>query len=204
MSADCCSCCAPTPATDPRFRRVLWVALVLNAVMFGVEFAGGLAARSVSLTADSLDFLADAANYAVSLAVLGMSLRARARATLAKGLSLGAVGVWVSATLVWNLFHGTVPRAELMGAVGLLALAVNAGVAMALYRWRDGDANVRSVWLCSRNDAIGNLVVLVAALGVWGSASGWPDLAVAAILAWLPLSAAVKIVRQSLGELRTA
>lgn len=196
-----CGCQAPTPSLDPLYRRILWGAMIANAVMFVVEFSGGLAARSVSLTADSLDFLTDAANYGISLAVLGMAAATRARAALFKGLSLGAVGVWVVANTVWNLAQGTVPRAELMGTIGMLALATNLGVAALLFKYRDGDANMRSIWLCSRNDAIGNLAVLAAAGGVWASDLGWPDLAVAALLAWLPLSAAVRIVRQAREEL---
>lgn len=200
-----CGCSGPPkPAIDPLFRRVLWIALVLNGAMFFVEFAGGMLAHSVSLTADSLDFLGDAVNYGISLAVLGMAARTRAQAALFKGLSLGAVGLWVAGNTAWNLVHGTIPKAEMMGGIGLLAFAVNAGVALALARWKDGDANMRSIWLCSRNDAIGNLAVIAAAGGVWGMASGLPDLAVALLLAWLPLSASVRIVRQAGEELRQA
>lgn len=202
-SSQGCGCSGPPkPAVDPFFRRVLWIALALNASMFVVEFAGGVVARSVSLTADSLDFLGDSVNYALSLAVLGMAARRRAQAALFKGLSLGAVGLWVVGNTIWNLTHGTLPRAEVMGVIGMMALAVNAGVALGLWRYRHGDANMRSIWLCSRNDAVGNVAVLLAASGVWASGTGWPDLAVAALLAWLPLSAAVGIVRQANAELR--
>lgn len=204
-SSQGCGCSGPPrPAVDPFLRRVLWVALALNATMFVVEFAGGVVARSVSLTADSLDFLGDSVNYAISLAVLGMAARRRAQAAMFKGLSLGVVGLWVVGNTVWNLTHGTLPKAEVMGVIGVMALAVNAGVALGLWRYREGDANLRSIWLCSRNDAIGNVAVLLAASGVWASGTGWPDLAVAALLAWLPLSAAVRIVRQAGAELRTA
>lgn len=206
--SECCSSCgcggAPTPPSSPLFRRVVMVALVLNGAMFAVEFAGGLVAHSVALFADSMDFLSDAVNYAVTLAVLGLSARAKAGAALFKGLSLGAVGLWVAANTVWTLAHGTVPRAEVMGGVGLAALAVNGGVALALYRWRAGDVNMESIWLCSRNDALGNCAVLLAASGVWASGTFWPDLAVALVLAWLPLSAAVRIVRRSWREWRAA
>lgn len=177
-------------------------ALAVNGVMFGVEFTGGLIGRSVALFADSLDFLSDAVNYGISLAVLGLSPKRRAQAALFKGLSLGAVGLWVVTNTVWNLAHGTIPRAEVMGVIGMLALATNAGVAALLFKYRDGDANMRSIWLCSRNDAVGNVAVLAAAGGVWASDTGWPDLAVAGLLAWLPLSAAVRIVRQARDELR--
>lgn len=206
--SQCCSSCGcgadPQPPANPLFRRVVAVALVLNALMFAVEFAGGVLAGSVSLFADSMDFLSDAVNYAITLAVLGLSARAKAGAALFKGLSLGAVGLWVAGNTAWTLAHGGVPRAEIMGGVGLAALAVNGGVALALMRWRHGDANMQSIWLCSRNDALGNGAVLLAASGVWASNTAWPDLAVAVLLAWLPLSAAATIVRRSWGEYKTA
>ncbi|CAA7618560.1 cation transporter [Magnetospirillum sp. UT-4] len=209
MSATCggggCGCGGPpTASVDPLYRRILIFALVVNAIMFAVEFGGGVVGRSASLLADSGDFLSDAANYAISLAVLGLSARRRAQAALFKGLSLGAVGLWVAGSAAWHLANGTLPKAEVMGAIGLLAFAVNAGVALLLYRYRAGDANMRSIWLCSRNDAIGNLAVLAAAAGVWASDTPWPDLMVAVVLAWLPLSAAVTIVRQAAGELAQA
>lgn len=208
MPSDCSSSCGcgglPQASVDPLYRRILVFALVVNGVMFGVEFAGGMVAHSVSLLADSLDFLSDAVNYGISLAVLGLSLRRRAQAALFKGLSLGAVGLWVVANTLWNLAQGTIPTAEMMGGIGLVAFGANAGVAALLFKYRDGDANMRSVWLCSRNDAIGNVVVMLAATGVWASRSGWPDLAVAVLLAWLPLSAALRILRQAAAELRTA
>lgn len=208
MASGCSSACgcggAPQASVDPLYRRILILALVVNGAMFGVEFAGGVFAGSVSLLADSLDFLSDAVNYGISLAVLGMSLRRRALAAFAKGLSLAVVGLWVMGNTLWSLASGTIPTAEVMGAVGLMALAANAGVAALLFKYRDGDANMRSVWLCSRNDAIGNVVVMLAATGVWASHSGWPDLAVAVMLAWLPLSAAVRILRQAGEELRLA
>ena len=206
--SQCCSSCGcggePQPSVNPLFRRVVAVALVLNALMFAIEFTGGVLAGSVALFADSMDFLSDAVNYAITLAVLGLSARAKAGAALFKGLSLGAVGLWVAGNTAWTLAHGSVPRAEIMGAVGLAALVVNGGVALALYRWRKGDANMESIWLCSRNDALGNCAVLLAASGVWASATYWPDLAVALVLAWLPLSAAARIVRRSWGEYRAA
>lgn len=207
MSQSCSSCgCGgpPQSSVNPLFRRIVILALVVNAAMFGVEFTGGLLARSVSLFADSMDFLSDAVNYAITLAVLGLSARAKAGAALVKGLSLGAVGVWVAGNTAWTLAHGTVPRADIMGGIGAVALAANAGVALALYRWRHGDANMESIWLCSRNDAIGNCAVLLAASGVWASGTYWPDLAVAVVLAWLPLSAAMRIVRRAAAELRAA
>jgi Co/Zn/Cd efflux system component len=196
-------CCADTHTTAPAWRRALWIALTVNAGMFAVEIGAGLAAGSSSLQADSLDFLGDAANYAISLSVTGMVLSWRARAALLKGLTLFALGVWVAATTIVNAYYGTLPKAELMGAIGLLALVTNGGVAVILYRFRSGDANMRSVWICSRNDAIGNVAVLFAAIGVFGTGTGWPDAIVAAIMATLSLSGGYQIMRHAAAELRS-
>ena len=170
--------------------------------MFLAEIIAGVAAGSASLQADALDFLGDAANYAISLGVAGMALAWRARAALLKGASLGFLGLWVIGSTAWHAYMGTLPSAEVMGVVGLLALLSNAGVALMLYRFRSGDANMRSVWICSRNDAIGNVAVLLAALGVFGTGTGWPDLIVASIMAALGISGGLQIVRQAAGELR--
>jgi Co/Zn/Cd efflux system component len=169
-----------------------------------IELAAGLQAGSVSLLADAIDFLGDAANYGVSLLVLGMALRWRARAALLKGLSMGGFGIFVLAWAAWSAAAGIVPEPVTMGAVGALALLANVAVAALLYAWREGDANMRSVWLCSRNDAISNVAVMVAALGVFGTGSGWPDLAVAVVMGVLALSAARSVVQQALAELRPA
>jgi len=200
-SHDTCSSDAAA-APSPRYRRVLWIALVVNAAMFLVEWGAGLRAGSVSLLADAIDFLGDAANYGVSLAVLGMGLAWRARAAALKALSMGSFGLFVLGRAAWSWAQGGVPEPMSMGVVGALAHAANVGVAAMLYAWRDGDANMRSVWLCSRNDAIGNLAVMAAALGVFGSGSAWPDLAVATIMALLGLSAARTVLRQARDELR--
>ena len=191
-------------ANSPRYRRVLWVALLINALMFVIELVAGLQAGSVALLADAVDFFGDAVNYGLSLAVLGMALRWRALAALIKGLSMAAFGVFVLGRAGWMLSGDGVPEAVTMGLVGLIALGANLGVAWMLYAWRDGDANMRSVWLCSRNDAISNLAVVAAALGVFGTGSNWPDLAVAAVMAALALSSSVSVIRQSLQELRRA
>lgn len=206
MAASCCesSCSSSKPPVDKTYRRVLWAALVINAGMFLVEIVAGVTAGSVSLKADAMDFLSDAANYAVSLFVLGMALAWRARAALVKGVSLGIIGLWVAYSVFSNAVSGTVPEAEIMGAVGFLALASNVAVAFMLYAFRRGDANMRSVWICSRNDAIGNIAVMLAALGVFGTGTGWPDIVVAAILASLAAWGASQIIRQSLAEIRTA
>lgn len=205
MGTSCCSssACSGGPASSPAYRRILWVALGINAVMFAVEIGAGLSARSVSLLADSLDFLGDAANYGVSLFVLGMALHWRARASLLKGATMAAFGLWLLFVTARHAIVGTVPEAPVMGAVGMVALIANIAVAALLYRFRDGDSNMASVWICSRNDAIGNLAVLLAALGVFGSGSGWPDLAVGAAMALLALYGAGQIVRRATAELRS-
>jgi Co/Zn/Cd efflux system component len=178
------------------------VALAVNAGMFLAEIVAGVAAGSASLQADALDFLGDAANYAISLGVAGMALAWRARAALVKGASLAGLGAWVLASTAWHAIAGTLPEAQVMGLVGALALLANAGVALMLYRFRGGDANMRSVWICSRNDVIGNLAVLLAAAGVFGTGTGWPDLIVAAIMAGLGIGGGWQIVRQAAAELR--
>ena len=205
MADDCCKAACGTTATlnDPRWRRVLWIALCVNAGMFAVEMAAGAAADSRALQADALDFLGDAANYAISLLVAGMALAWRARAALAKGLTLVGLGGWVMITAILAALGGAAPEPELMGIIGALALAANTGVAIMLYRFRTGDANMRSVWICSRNDAVGNIAVMAAALGVFGTGTAWPDLIVAAILALLGISGGIQIVQQARLELRS-
>ena len=205
MADDCCKAACGTTATlnDPRWRRALWIALGVNAGMFAVEMAAGAAADSRALQADALDFLGDAANYAISLLVAGMALTWRARAALAKGITLIGLGGWVTITAVLAALGGAAPEPELMGVIGLLGLAANAGVAIMLYSFRTGDANMRSVWICSRNDAIGNIAVMTAALGVFGTGTAWPDLIVAAILAVLGISGGIQIVQQARLELRS-
>lgn len=202
MSAHCHDHCqAPAAASDPRYRRILWIALVLNAAMFVVELASSISAGSVSLLADAIDFFGDAANYGVSMAVMSMLPVWRSRAAMLKGACMGAFGVFVLGKAAWSLHSGAVPDPLTMGAVSLLALAVNVLVAVLLYAWRAGDANRRSVWLCSRNDAIGNLAVMLAALGVFGTQTAWPDLAVAGVMGLLALSSAWAVLRQARAEL---
>jgi Co/Zn/Cd efflux system component len=202
MSAHCCDHDHGAASASPVYRRVLWVALAINLTMFAVEIGAGFAAQSASLLADSLDFLGDAANYGISLLVIGLALRWRARASLVKAATMGAFGLWVAATTIQHALAGTLPAAPMMGAVGVVAFAANFGVALLLWRWRDGDSNMRSVWICTRNDAIGNLAVIAAALGVFGSGSGWPDYLVAAVMSGLALWGAATIIRGALGELR--
>lgn len=197
-------CSASAPAPDPRYRRALWVALVLNAAMFGVELVASFAAQSVSLLADAVDFLGDAANYGVALFVLGLAPVWRSRTALWKGWIMVGYGVFVLAKSAWQWAAGVVPEPFIMGWVSLLALAVNVGVAALLYVHRTGDAQARSVWLCSRNDALGNIAVMGAAAGVWATARGWPDIAVALLLAGLALTSGASVIRHAKDELRSA
>lgn len=185
------------------YAGALWIALAVNALMFAVEIAAGVRAGSVSLLADAIDFFGDAANYGVSIAVLTLHVGWRARTALLKAASMALFGVAVLARAAWSAWHGIVPEPATMSVVGALALAANVGVALLLYRYREGDANMRSVWLCTRNDALGNLAVLAAALGVFGTGTAWPDLAVATGMALLALSSAWQVTRQARAELRT-
>ena len=203
MSACCSSGCASgKPPVDAKYRRILWIALIVNAGMFAVEIFGGWKAGSVSLLADAVDFFGDAANYAVSLFVLGMAAVWRSRTALIKGVTMGVYGLFVLGAAVWNLVSGTVPEAATMGKIGILALTANVSVAVLLFAYRNGDSNMRSVWLCSRNDAIGNMAVMLAALGVFGTGSGWPDILVAAVMGVLGITAARSVIIHAREELR--
>lgn len=188
---------------DPTYKRILWVVIFINAAMFVVEMSAGKLAGSQALQADALDFLGDALTYGLSLAVIGMSLKVRSTAALLKGLSLLAMGLWVFGSTVYQFFVLGMPSAEIMGLVGLLALAANLASVLLLMRYKDGDANVRSVWLCSRNDAIGNVAVMIASVAVWLTATAWPDLVVAIFMAGLFLRSAQLILVQSWQELRS-
>lgn len=200
--AKCCGNNTKFDGLSDDYKRRLWIVIVLNAVMFLVEMTAGHLAKSQALQADALDFFSDALTYGISLAVIGSSIQVRTNAALAKGVSLFLIGLWVLGSTIYRVFYVGVPQAEIMGIVGFFALITNLASVLLLVRYKDGDANVRSVWLCSRNDAIGNVVVIIAALSVWGTASGWPDLIVAAIMAGLFLSSAIQIVRQALIERR--
>jgi len=202
----CSSCAADKagPINSPEWRRALWIALAVNALMFAAEMTAGIMGGSKALQADALDFLGDSANYAISLGVAGLVLAWRARAALLKGATIFVFGLYVLLSALWAISRGTVPHAEVMGAVGFVALLANGGVALMLYRFRSGDANMRSVWICSRNDAIGNLAVMFAALGVFGTGSGLPDIFVAAIMAGLGLWGGGQIIQQAIGELRSS
>jgi Co/Zn/Cd efflux system component len=200
------TCCPKgVPAFDgvnPRYKLILWTVIGINGAMFLGEMIAGQLAGSQALKADALDFLADTVTYGLSLAVIGASLRTRATAALAKGVSLSLMALWVFGSTVYHTLVLGLPKAEVMGVVGVLALAANLASVLLLRPYKDGDANVRSVWLCSRNDTIGNVIVMAAALGVWGTATAWPDLLVAAIMAGLFLTSSVQILRQAWAEYR--
>ncbi len=204
MADKCCaSACGTGEAPyDPRWRRALWIALGLNAAMFSIEVVAGMLAHSRSLQADALDFLGDAANYAISLGVAGLALHWRARTALIKGLTILIFGLGVLASALWGLANGATPDPYAMGVVGAVALFVNAAVALMLYRYRTGDANMRSVWICSRNDAINSLLVIAAGMAVLWSGSGMPDLLVAFTMAMLAISGGWQIVRHAIREMR--
>jgi Co/Zn/Cd efflux system component len=201
--ACCCSDGVPVfDGVDPRYRRVLWAVIGINGAMFLTEMVAGQLAGSQALKADALDFLADTVTYGLSLAVIGATLRKRASAALLKGFSLSAMALWVLSSTVYQTLLLGLPKAEVMGVIGVLALAANLASVLFLLPYKDGDANVRSVWLCSRNDAIGNVIVMFAALGVWGTATAWPDIAVAAVMAAIFLTSSVQILRQAWAEYR--
>jgi cation diffusion facilitator family transporter len=203
--ASCGGCCGSEvkfEGLSPDYERRLWAVIAINAGMFVLETAGGHLAGSNALQADALDFLGDALTYGITLAAIGAAAATRAKAALFKGLTLFLMGLWVFGSTAYHVLVLGIPRAELMGAIGFLALAANVTSVLLLMKYKDGDANVRSVWLCSRNDAIGNVAVMAAAAAVWLTASKWPDLIVAALMAGLFLWSAFQILHQSLAELR--
>ena len=200
-----CSCSAPEPKSPaPGFRRALWIALWVNLAMFVVEGIASLSSGSVSLMADAIDFFGDSANYVLSLTVLSMGMLWRGRAAMVKGITMTVFGLVVWARAVWVVQAGITPEPLTMGAVGLLALAANLSVAAMLFKFREGDSDMRSVWLCSRNDAISNIAVMVAALGVFGTGTAWPDLIVAAIMGTLAITAGISVVRHARSDIAEA
>ena len=201
----CCDddhCASAKPLNSPKWRHALWIAFGVNAGFFLAEIIAGVAAGSAALQADALDFFGDAATYAISLGVAGLALTWRARAALVKGATLIAFALWVLGATFWHAIHGTLPQAEVMGVIGFAALIANGSVALMLYRFRGGDANMRSVWICSRNGAIGKVAVVLAALGVFGTGTGWPDVIVATIMGGLGLWGGWQITHQAHTELR--
>jgi Co/Zn/Cd efflux system component len=189
------------PSVSVEYRKVLWICLVANAVMFIAQMIASYAAHSVSLLANSADFFSDAANYGISLYVLNLSLRQKAKASLFKGVSLGFVGLLVAFETLHHALQPELPQPLIMAAISVVALAVNVGCAVLLYKYRGGDSNRESVWICSRNDAIGNIAVMIAAAGVFASSTIWPDIIVAVILGWLAISGAVRIMNLAKKEL---
>ena len=204
MASSCCSRTVRFEGLDPAYKRVLWVVIAINAAMFAVEIAAGHMAGSQALQADALDFLGDTLTYGLSLAVIGCSLQTRSYAAILKGASLTVMGAWVLGSTAYNVLVLGTPRAEIMGVIAVLALAANAASVLLLIPYKDGDANVRSVWLCSRNDAIGNIAVMGAALAVWSMDSAWPDLLVATVMAGLFLRSSSQILFQAWQEARSA
>ena len=204
MSAHCGHTHNDKQANSPRYRKILWVALIVNLAMFAIEIGAGFKSDSTSLLADAIDFFGDAANYGVSFAVLSAGVVLRARAALLKGVCMIAFGMFVLGRTAWMFNQGGTPEPFTMGSIGLLALSANVAVAAMLYAYREGDANMRSVWLCSRNDAIGNVAVMLAALGVLGTGSAWPDLLVASGMAVLALVGGWSVIKQAFGEIRHA
>lgn len=202
MGQQCCASENKAAGVDPKWRRALWIALAANAAMFLVEMVAGAAAGSRALFADALDFFGDAANYAISLGVAGLALAWRARAALVKGATLLLLGLWVLVSCLWAIAAGASPDPVTMGGIGVLALLTNVAVAVMLFGFRGGDANMQSVWICTRNDVIGNLAVMAAALGVFGTGTAWPDLIVASIMAFLGLSGGWKIIQLAQLDLR--
>ncbi|MEM7701604.1 MAG: cation transporter [Pseudomonadota bacterium] len=198
-------CCEEKPfdGISPAYRRALVAVIAINAIMFLVEMWAGLSSGSQALKADALDFAGDAATYALSLAVIGASVKTRAFASLVKSGSLALIAVAVLTMTALRFAEGVPPEAQTMSVVALLALGANVASVIILLKWRDGDSNVRSVWLCSRNDAIGNVAVIVAGLLVAATASAFPDLIVAVLLAGLFLRSSVAIARQAIAELRS-
>lgn len=183
------------------YRKVLWICLIANAVMFVAQMVASYAAHSVSLLANSADFFSDAANYGISLYVLNLSLRQKARASMFKGISLGVVGLWVTFETLHHALQPELPEPLIMAVISVVALAVNVGCAVLLYKYRGGDSNRESVWICSRNDAIGNIAVMIAAAGVFASSTIWPDIIVAAILGWLAVTGAWRIIQSAKKEM---
>jgi Co/Zn/Cd efflux system component len=184
-----------------KYRKILWIVLLINLGMFILEIFSGLISGSQSLLADSLDFFSDAANYGISLYVLSKSITLRAKASLIKGYSMGVFGIFVAVSTIYKVFFAVTPKAEIIGAVGFIALASNLFSAFLLYKYRKGDSNRASVWICSRNDAIANIAVIFAGIGVWVTSTKWPDLIVAFIIASISLNGARHIIRKAKKEL---
>ena len=202
MSASCGCHEVNFEGLDPAYKRALIIVILINAFMFLIEMPMGFVGNSQALKADALDFLADTLTYGISLYVIGKADHLRAKVALLKGLSLLLMGMWVMGSTVYSIFYLNQPTVLIMGSVGFAALAANLISVLLLVKYKDGDANVRSVWLCSRNDAINNVMVIIAASGVWITNTGWPDLIIAGVMAGIFISGAVSIIRQARAELK--
>ncbi len=182
-------------------RRILWIVLALNFAMFLLEIWQGFEADSTSLLADSMDFLSDSFSYAITLVVLAKSLSVRAHASLLKAALMLILAGLALTQGTYNFMFGHIPVYTTMAWVGACALIVNLVSAGLLYATRGRDSNMRSVWLCSRNDAIANIMIIIAAGLVYATDTLWPDLLVALLIAWLEGTSAIKIIRQARAEL---
>ena len=202
----CQNCCGSNQHThqSPKYKKALWIVLILNLSMFFVEIVMGVKSGSTSLLSDSLDFLGDSANYLISLIVLPMALSYRAKASMVKGLTMGGFGLFILMTTIYRVFYGEMPSYSEMSIVGFLALLINVSALLILLKFRDGDSNVRSVWVCSRNDAIGNVAVILAGMAVYFFQSKYPDLIVAFVLAFLALQASQEIIKRAWAELKVS
>ena len=187
---------------NDEYKRRLMLVTAINVGMFVVEFSAGHLAGSQALQADALDFFADGVTYALSFWAIGRPQRVRTGAAVLKGVSLLAMGIWIAASTLYQFFVHGLPEAQVMGLIGFLALGANLLSVYLLFAYKDGDANIRSVWLCSRNDAIGNVAVMVAAVLVGWLNNGAPDLIVAGVMAALFLTSSYQILRHSWAEWR--
>ncbi len=204
MSDNCCDnvCKVELDKTNQSFKKILWIALVLNFSMFFVEVAFGVLSHSLSLKADAIDFLGDSANYFVTLFVLNSAIEKRAKVSLLKAAFMFSFGLWILTEAIIRFITPEIPNPFTMSWVGTLALVINAGVALLLYRFRNGDSNMQSVWLCSRNDAIGNIAVILASVGVFYFSSKWPDLVVALFMAVLSVNSSYRVLKLASKELK--
>lgn len=196
-------CCA-TEARNRRERTLLWTVLLLNAVMFVVEFTAGWLARSSGLMADSLDMLADVLVYSVSLYAVGKGLTQKAKAALLNGSLQMILGIGVFLHIGWRIWEGRIPQTDIMGWIAALALIVNTACFALLYRFRSGDVNMRASWLCSRNDMLANMGVLVAAWLVQAWSSAWPDHVIAALIAGVVVHSSYGVLVQAKKSLKEA
>ncbi len=184
-----------------KYRYVLWAVLLINISLFFIEFSSGIYASSQALMADALDFFGDSVNYIITLFVLNSALSVRAKASLFKGVTMGVLGIWIIASTTYKVFVTGLPQAEIMGLIGFLAMMGNLISALLLYKFRSGDSNRESAWICSRNDAISNIAVIIAGLFVYLTSSKYPDLIVAGIMAYLAITGARRIIKLALKEL---